>query len=92
MKPLQPPKPPSKPDTLGTQELCDSFNTKEGDEVVFLGENGQIGDADRARKILTVGNIYEVKSVLDKGWSVELLLVGYNQSFNSTMFSPVPKE
>jgi hypothetical protein len=92
MKPLQPPKPPSKPDLLGTQELCDSFNTRHGDEVVFLGENGQIGEADRTRKILTVGNTYKVKCVSDNGWSTELFLVGYNQAFNSTMFSPVPKE
>ena len=92
MKPLQPPKPPSKPDSLGSHELCDSFNTKDGDEVVFLGENGQIGEAERAKKVLAVGNTYKVKTVLDRGWSVELLLVGCNQAFNSTMFSPVPKE
>lgn len=79
-------------DSLGSHALCDSFNTRHGDEVIFLGENGQAGEAERAKKILTVGNIYKVKSVLDKGWSVELLLVGYNQVFSSTMFSPLPKE
>ena len=92
MKPLQPPNPPIKPDSLGSHVLCDSFNTRHGDEVVFLGENGQIGEAERAKKILTVGSTYKVKCVLDKGWSVELLLVGYNQAFNATMFSPVSKE
>lgn len=60
------------------------------DSVKFIGGDKEqikgMGGFDDPTGILEVGKVYEVRSVIESGWSTEVKLRGIKGIFNSVLF------
>ena len=57
-------------------------------KVTFTGKGGRVGEAEAAKKFLTVGREYDVFMVRVGGFSSTYELFGVSRHFNTTLFSP----
>lgn len=64
---------------------------KRGDKVIFTGNHGYESERESAKKILTVGEVYEVESTNVYSFSSTVELVGHKGFFNTVMFDNVSK-
>ena len=62
-----------------------------GDKVRFTGDNVGVYTENEAKKVLKVGDIYEVDSVITSSFFTYVKLKGFKEKFASEMFESVPE-
>lgn len=63
-----------------------NIRTEPGDEVIFTGKNGYDHQNRHANSVLTVGEIYTLKSIKVGNWESHVELEEVEGSFNSVHF------
>ena len=68
----------------------DIFKTTVGDKVKFTNpKSGYERDIERAAKLLILNKEYIITGKIVHGWSTQIWLKGFEESFNSVMFENI---